>query len=294
MHISMAACRRPKSTRWNASGAIMTACAKRVSLRVPATPCIATLTPPIAARRDIAELAKAHPGACGRPSDIHEPLTDWWQATEPAMAQFAPADAAAGGSGGNVYALRRALVTDIDAALCGPDAAQSRSRYRGAMARYVDSLKTDLKSVAAAAGERSEFPTTKSCKASFLSLVDELASKRARIDEVQALFAAADEDSYEDEEGNGVLASTEVKRLKDLLKGAGRRAEGVGQGLRAGRGPRTGCTNWPTKGSGEVRQAERSRFRGRSLAGQRPQARPVKLHISPRPSWSLRRRGNLS
>jgi type I restriction enzyme M protein len=94
-------------------------------------------------------------------------------------------------------------------------------QIRGAMARYVDTLKTDLKSVAASGWGAELIPDDEILQSEFPALIEELASKRARIDEVQALFAAADEEGYEDEDYSGVLASTEVKRLKDLLKAQG-------------------------------------------------------------------------
>jgi type I restriction enzyme M protein len=174
----------------------------------------------IGTRRDIAELVKSHPGVQGAHLDFMNRLASWWEANEPAVAQLAPADAAAGGSGGNVYALRRALVTDIDAAFAG-QTLLNQFQIRGAMARYIDSLKTDLKSVAASGWGAELIPDDEILQSEFPALVEELATKRARIDEVQALFAAADEESYEDEEDSGVLASAEVKRLKDLLKAQG-------------------------------------------------------------------------
>jgi type I restriction enzyme M protein len=45
-------------------------------------------------------------------------------------------------------------------------------------------------------------------------LIEELAAKRARIDEVQALFAAADEEGYEDEDETGVLGGETVASLR--------------------------------------------------------------------------------
>jgi type I restriction enzyme M protein len=86
------------------------------------------------------------------------------------------------------------------------------------MARYVDTLKTDLKSVAASGWGAELIPDDEILQSEFPALIEELATKRARIDEVQALFAAADEEGYEDEDNIGVIASTEVKALKNLLK----------------------------------------------------------------------------
>jgi type I restriction enzyme M protein len=168
-------------------------------------------------RRSIAELVKTHAGVLAAHKAFMDHLAIWWQATEPAVAQLAPADAAAGGNGGNVYALRRALVADIDAAFAS-QTLLNPFQVRGAMARYVDSLKNDLKSVAASGWGAELIPDDEILQSEFPELVEELVTKRARIDEVQALFAAADDDGYEDNEETGVLTSTEVKRLKEQLK----------------------------------------------------------------------------
>jgi type I restriction enzyme M protein len=177
-------------------------------------------TPAIASRRDIADLVRSHPGVVAAQNAFMDRLSAWWQANEPAVAQLAPADAAAGGEGGNVYALRRALIADIDAAFAG-DSLLNPFQTRGAMARYVDGLKSDLKSVAASGWGAELIPGDEILQSEFPELVEELAAKRARIDEVQALFAAADEEGYEDDEDSGVLGSAEVKRMKDLIKTVG-------------------------------------------------------------------------
>jgi type I restriction enzyme M protein len=176
--------------------------------------------PTIATPRDIAELVKVHLGVLAAHQEFMSRLMEWWQANEPAIAQLAPADAAAGGSGGNVYALRRALVVDIDATFAD-QTLLNPFQIRGAMARYVDGLKTDLKSVAASGWGAELIPDDEILQSEFPALVEELATKRARLDEVQALFATADEESYEDDDEIGILASAEVKRIKDLLKAQG-------------------------------------------------------------------------
>lgn len=173
----------------------------------------------IATRRDIAGLVRDHIGVQGAHLAFIDRLGDWWRANEPAVLQLAPSDAAAGCSGGNVYALRRALVADIDAAFAG-EILLSSFQIRGAMARYLDGLKSDLKSVAASGWGAELIPDNELLQSQFPELVEELKTKRTRIDELQALFAAADEEGYEDDD-NGVLASAEFKRLKELLKKQG-------------------------------------------------------------------------
>ena len=171
--------------------------------------------PAIAKRRDIAELVKAHPGVLATHRGFMDRLTAWWDTIRPQMEMLA------GGNGAdNVYALRRGLMADIsesfaDQALLNP------FQIRGGMARYVDSLKIDLKSVAASGWGAELIPDDEILQSEFPELIEELATKRGRIDEVLALFAAADEEGYEDEDDSGVLASTQVKSLKEQLKAQG-------------------------------------------------------------------------
>jgi type I restriction enzyme M protein len=86
------------------------------------------------------------------------------------------------------------------------------------MARYVDELKTDLKSVAASGWGAELIPADAILQSQFPELVEALATKRARIEELQVLFAAADDEDFEDDEDVGVIAGSEVKRLKEEAK----------------------------------------------------------------------------
>jgi type I restriction enzyme M protein len=137
-------------------------------------------------------------------------LESWWLHNLPAVVQLAPAQ----GQGGNVYALRRALIADINAVFAD-QALLNEFQIRGAMARYVDGLKTDLKSIAASGWGAELIPADELLQSQFPELVEELASKRARLEELQALFAAADEEDFEYEDDTGVIAGGEVKRLKE-------------------------------------------------------------------------------
>ena len=55
----------------------------------------------------------------------------------------------------------------------------------------------------------------------FPELVEELANKRVRLEELQALFGAADDEDFEEDEDSGIIASSEVKRLKEEAKALG-------------------------------------------------------------------------
>lgn len=165
--------------------------------------------PTFAKRRDIAELVKVHPGVAAAHQGFMSRLSAWWDNVEPMMRMLASGNARAD----NVYALRRGLMEKIAESFAG-ERLLNPFQSRGAMARYIDSLKTDLKSVAASGWGPELIPEDEILQSEFPELIEELALKRVRIDEVQALFASADEEGYEDEDETGVLASETVALLK--------------------------------------------------------------------------------
>jgi type I restriction enzyme M protein len=143
--ISTAACLRRRSQRWRPTGRITRACRRPVLAR-PADAAYCDFDLAIASRRDIPALVRGHGGVVATHAAFMGRLEDWWRRNLPAVAQLAPAQ----GQSGNVYALRRALVADISDAFADQTLLNA-FQIRGAMARYVDELKADLKSVA---GER--------------------------------------------------------------------------------------------------------------------------------------------
>jgi type I restriction enzyme M protein len=169
----------------------------------------------IGSRRDIASLVRGQTGLLDDHAAFVQKLEAWWERNLPAVAQLASAQ-----GGGNVYALRRALVADISSAFAD-QTLLNEFQLRGAMARYVDELKTDLKSVAASGWGAELIPADELLQSQFPELVEELAAKRARLEELQALFSAADDEDFEDDEDTGVIASGEVKRLKEEAKTLG-------------------------------------------------------------------------
>jgi type I restriction enzyme M protein len=172
--------------------------------------------PAISSRRDISSLVRGHAGVLAAHEAFMWRLEAWWRLNLPAVAQLAPAQ----GQGGNVYALRRALVSNVSAAFADQTLLNA-FQIRGAMARYVDELKADLKSVAASGWGAELIPADELLQSQFPELVEDLANKRARLEELQALFAAADDEDFEDDENSGVIAGSEVKRLKDEAKALG-------------------------------------------------------------------------
>ncbi|MBK8025197.1 MAG: hypothetical protein IPK19_28365 [Chloroflexi bacterium] len=82
----------------------------------------------------------------------------------------------------------------------------------------MEDLKADLKSIAASGCGVGTDPRRRHPASQFPELLAEMEQKRLRIAELVALFAAADEEDYEDSDGSGVLPGDEVKDLKAKLK----------------------------------------------------------------------------
>ncbi|WP_144096943.1 type I restriction-modification system subunit M [Croceicoccus sediminis] len=170
----------------------------------------------IGTRRDIAGLVREHEGVTSTHAAFMERLNTWWFENLPTIQQIEPGDGKQ--SGGNVYAVRRALVASIDNAF-GDQTLLNDFQLRGAMAKAIDGLKVDLKSIAASGWGPELIPDDDILQSQFPELIEEMAAKRARIDELGALFTAADDEDFEDEDDTGVLGSEIVSSLKEEEKG---------------------------------------------------------------------------
>ena len=125
---------------------------------------------------------------------------------------------------GNVYALRRILLADI-AETFREQHLLSPYQVRGAFANYINQLKADLKSIAASGWGPELIPDQEILTSQFPEVLEEQEQSRARLAELQALFAAADEEDFEDAEETGVLPADEVKKIRGELKDLNTRAK---------------------------------------------------------------------
>ena len=174
----------------------------------------ADFTPAVTDRRALTELARSDPGVATAHARILKILESWWQKNLPLVEALAPSN----GKRGNVYELRRQLLASITTALAKQDLLTDH-QVRGAFARYVDELKADLKSIAASGWGAELIPDDEILQSQFPVLLAEMEQKRLRLAELSALFAAADEEDYEDSDDTSVLPGDEVKALKAQLKG---------------------------------------------------------------------------
>jgi type I restriction enzyme M protein len=170
-------------------------------------------TSAITSRRDLAALVQADPSIAAAHEAFRATLATWWEENLPHVAALAPD----GGKKGNVYELRRLLLGSIAHTFAG-NALLTDHQIRGALARYFELFKPELKSIAFSGWGAELIPDDEILQSQFPEVLADLEQKRLRIAELSSLFAAADEEDYEDADDSGVLPGEEVKRLKAELK----------------------------------------------------------------------------
>ena len=184
-----------------------------VNLRSSAIEKYSDFSPSITHRRDLAAIVQSDPALASAHAGFHKTLAKWWQKNLPHVIALAPD----GGKKGNVYELRRLLLASI-ATLFKGDTLLTAHQIRGALARYFEFFKPDLKSIAFSGWGAELIPDEEILQSQFPEVLADLERKRLRIAELAALLAAADEEDYEDSDDTGILPGSEVKDLKVKLK----------------------------------------------------------------------------
>lgn len=175
--------------------------------------------PHLTDKRDIAGFVVGHQGVTTRHAAFMQTLEAWWQANLPIVEALAPDAANQQARPRNVYVMRSQLLKGIEQALGGQTLLTS-FQVRGAFATYVDDLKADFKSIAASGWGPELIPDAEILKSQFPEVLQEQEQTQARLVELQALFAAADEEDFDDADDTGVMPGSEVKSKKDELKAA--------------------------------------------------------------------------
>ena len=175
--------------------------------------------PALDEKRDIAAFINDHPGVKTANKTIIDTLEAWWQSCLPIVEALAPDADNQEARPRNVYVMRSQLLQSIEQTLAD-QTLLTPFQVRGAFATYVDHLKADFKSIAASGWGPELIPDDDILESQFPEVLEQQEQAQARLAELQALFAAADEEDFEDEEETGVLPSDEVKNRKDELKSA--------------------------------------------------------------------------
>jgi len=175
----------------------------------------ADFAPEVGDRRALAEIIGSDPSIAEAHRTFLDTLDAWWNDDVGEIESLAPAN----GGDGNVYALRRSLLASIEQAFADNNLLTGH-QIRGAFARWVDDLKADLKSVAASGWGPELIPDADIPESQFPEVLAETEANRARLAELAALFAAADEEDFDDVDETGVLPADDVKAIKDEIKEA--------------------------------------------------------------------------
>jgi type I restriction system adenine methylase HsdM len=189
----------------------------------------ADFAPIVTDRRALAELVKSDPGVAKAHARFLETLELWWKEHLPLVEALAPKN----GKRGNVYELRRQLLVSIAQRFPSPigrgegegqgegaPGILTEHQIRGALASYFEFFKPEFKSIAFSGWGPELIPDDDILQSQFPQILADMEQKRVRLDELSALFAAADEEDYEDSDDSGVLPDSEVKALRADLKEA--------------------------------------------------------------------------
>ncbi len=164
-------------------------------------------------RRALSELIKNDNSVAKAHQHFMDLLESWWEQNLPHVEALAPDD----NNTGNVYELRRRLMDSINNALTDQSLLTDH-QVRGGLARYFEFFKSEFKSIAFSGWGPELIPDEDILHSQFPEILAEMEQKRGRLAELSALFSAADEEDYEDDDDTGVLPGAQVKELKDQLK----------------------------------------------------------------------------
>ena len=177
----------------------------------------ADFTDALKEKREIGSFVNLHVTVMDRQNTFKTELKTWWDANREVIEALAPDAQNQQERTRNVYTMRSYLLKSIDAAFADQHLL-SPFQIRGAFANYVNILKADFKSIAASGWSAELIPDEEILQSQFSQVLEELENAHARLAELQALFAAADEEEFEDLDDTGVMQGEEVKRLKEELK----------------------------------------------------------------------------
>lgn len=173
----------------------------------------ADFAPTAGDRRALSDLVKFDTGVGLAFEAFLNTLEKWWAAHLPHVEALAPTD----GKKGNVYELRRLLFGSITAVF-EQQQLLTGHQVRGALARYFEYFKPEFKSIAFSGWGPELIPDSDILQSQFPEILAEMERNRQRLAELAALFAAADEEDYEDTDDTGVLPGEQVKAFKAQLK----------------------------------------------------------------------------
>ena len=144
---------------------------------------------------------------------FRETLEKWWLDNVDAVANL--------DNEGNVFEYRRNFFDSIAQSLVAEDILNLH-KVRGAFASFWNDLESDFKSIAASGWSADLIPDEDILQSQFPDVLEKVDQDKARISELESLFAAASEadpDDDSDDSDDGVLPKGLVDSLKEEKKG---------------------------------------------------------------------------
>ena len=170
----------------------------------------------ITAKDGIKVAVDSAPGLQAKHAAFHKAIDGWWKKNNVVEIERLPETK-------NVFELRRHCIDSLAKALT-PQGILTTHQVRGAVASYIKSLESDLKSVAASGWGAELIPEEQILQSQFPEVLAQIEKDQNRIAELEGLFAAANETEDEDADlenvdtENGVLPKALVRALKDERK----------------------------------------------------------------------------
>ena len=178
----------------------------------------------ITAKDGIKSAIESAPVCRAKHAAFHKALDGWWKKNVAEIERLPETK--------NVFELRRHCIDSLAKALT-PQGILTTHQVRGAVASYIKSLESDLKSVAASGWGAELIPEEQILQSQFPEVLEQIEKDQTRIAELEGLFAAANESEDEDADlenvdtENGVLPKALVKALKDERKTLAGEVKGI-------------------------------------------------------------------
>lgn len=174
----------------------------------------ADFTSAIASKENIKAIVESAPGLQAKHAEFHKSLDAWWTGNVKRLEKLPETQ--------NVFEFRRQCIDGLSKALV-PHQLLDVYQARGAVAAYIKSLDSDLKSIAASGWGPELIPDDEILQSQFPEVLEQIEKETARIAELEGLFATVSGgDEEEDEVGvdaeNCVLPKSLVKSLKEEKK----------------------------------------------------------------------------
>jgi len=176
-------------------------------------------TPAIADKAAIKPCIENNPSLLQKHQAFTDALNGWW--TQHFIPSFHKLGDNTQGAAGVIELRSNALNSLVDSLL--PQGLLDIYKLRGATASYFKQQEADLKSIANSGWNAELIPDEEILQSQFPEVLEDLKKDQARINELEALFAAANEVSEDDEAGDSdgegeVLPKAQVKQLKGTKK----------------------------------------------------------------------------